>query len=103
MPRAWEAEESGLFLGYVEGLLTPATRQDASGDQKYTWGSLPGPSATRPPACAHSDTGQEHRLKTKLHFVATATGSLHLANLVLSGKKERNYLDVYTQTTQKKK
>ena len=26
-----------------------------------------------------------------------------MANLVLSGKKERNYLDVYTQTTKKKK
>ena len=41
--------------------------------------------------------------ETELHFVATAAGSLHLANLVLAGKKERNYLDVYTQTTKKKK
>lgn len=68
MPRVWEAEESGLFLGYVGGLFTPATRQDASGNQKHTWGSLPGPSATRPPACAHSDTGKQHRLRNKASF-----------------------------------
>ena len=50
------------------GLAHTCTRQDASGNQKHTWGSLPGPSARRPPACAHSDTGQEHRLRNRAPF-----------------------------------
>lgn len=71
-----------------------------SGSQECVWSSLPGPRAHGPPAHTHTQTRTQLIQETKPHFVSTAARRLHLGNLVLADKKEREYLDAYIQTQQ---
>ena len=100
MPRVWDAEESGPFPGYLGARLhLPPNRKH-----------LEARSAPGPPCLVyllqdylHTPTQTQNVMEeTKPHSLAIAAGRLCLANLVLAGKKERNYLDVYTQTTPQK-